>query len=117
MHIRNLRFTDRPTAWLWIVGAALNIGLWSGTLLTMPRQRPFVPLHYTIYFQTDLAVPTWQLLFLPAFGTIIVILHFVFSKIRPEPIWSRAWMILLILMEFLLACSLTILKLVDRRLL
>lgn len=97
---------DRVWLWLLILTGLMNLGDWALLSRLGGSAGRLEPLHYTIYFGTDLSLGPRRLLIIPALGATILIIHFLTSTGSEQPLWRRTWALTaLVLNTLLLAAS------------
>lgn len=99
-------YSDTITRTLGLVAGLIVVGLWSLTAVIAQRADDVTPLHYTIYFGIDWSGSTTWLWWLPTFGTVSWVSHLLISGRSEVVDWSRAWMTINLLIEFLLLAAL-----------
>lgn len=93
----------------------MNAGLWLTLITNLPHAKPFLPLHYTIYFGIDLSGSWHKALWLPGFGAIVLVFHAIIGLFDEGRRWMRAWSILGLLIQVLLF-SATVMLIAQTRL-
>jgi hypothetical protein len=75
MSLSNYR-TNKDNIIAWSVGLFLNILNWGLVSWRIVPNSDQVILHYTIYFGTDWLGASWKVLYLPAFGLLVLLVNF-----------------------------------------
>lgn len=93
--------------WWWLVGvsAFINAGTWAVMLRVAHAEHTFAPLHYTIYFGTDLSSNPRGLMLMPALGTAIVLAHALTTMTNQHEVWRRSWAVMALTLNALLLAS------------
>ena len=75
------QFFRRPIVWVNLVLAVLiNLGTWSILLTNITPGPDLIVLHYTMYFGVDLLGRWSESLFIPAFGSLLIIVNTLFAR-------------------------------------
>lgn len=93
---------DRPWLWLLILSGLVNLGQWLVALRLGQTEHTLAPLHYTIYFGTDLSLSPRSLLLIPGLGLLTVGIHLWSSLQVDQPLWRRTWALIALLFNVLL---------------
>lgn len=96
---------DRPWLWLCLLAALVNIGDWAAMIRLSQSSETFAPLHYTIYFGTDLSFGPHRLLLVAGLGTFILAVHVVASLLVDESLWRRTWAVTALVLNILLLAA------------
>lgn len=108
-----LKEIDRGSAVLFAAALGLNIMQW--VVVAVWPKTDVAPLHYTIYFGIDLTGAGWQLYGLPFFGSVVLVLHVLVSRLQTMPGWTRLWAVVALGNLVLTSATLATLRVISLR--
>lgn len=78
---------------IFFLSLALNLVLWGVVLITFPKNSPTSILHYTAGIGVDFIGNGWQIITLPAIGTLLLIVNSVLARIVEGTSKLAFWML------------------------
>lgn len=106
--------------YLWMLGAsifllALTLALPIWRIVPIAGEKPYLPLHYNIYFGVDRFGPWWQVFVPPALGVVFLLVALAMQVrfFRREPMLGRFFSVSTVLIEAVLLVAMTLLVLLN----
>lgn len=106
--------------YLWMLGAsvltlALTLTLPIWRIVPLAGEKPFLPLHYNVYFGVDRFGPWWQVFVPPTLGLLFLLVALVMQArfYRSEPMLARFFAVSTVLLETALLIAMALLVLLN----
>lgn len=77
---KNMNNKDYNARNIFLVSLGINILMWGIVFATFPKNSPTAILHYTAGIGVDFIGSGWQIVTLPAIGTLIIVVNTLLAK-------------------------------------